>query len=193
MKRRGRELLESATAARLVRRTTAALVPPPPGAFAAFGSGSIILPPCRIEGATFMSLGTDVLIHEHVWLLARSMDGGPHPSLVLGDQVMLNRFVKIVVCSSVVIGEGTVAGDRLYVSDVEYEPGHASIHPAERPLTEPRPVRIGANVHLGVGVVVKPGVTIGDRAYIGAGSIVEDDVPARAVAAGAPARVLKTF
>src|SRR6266404_8223957 len=52
-----------------------------------------------------------------------------------------------------------------------------------------RPVRIGCNVWIGGGAIILPGVSIGDDALIGAGSVVTRDIPAGAVAFGNPARV----
>lgn len=54
-----------------------------------------------------------------------------------------------------------------------------------------RPVRIGDQVWIGGSVVINPGVSIGDGAVIGSGSVVTSDQPARSVAAGVPARVLR--
>lgn len=64
--------------------------------------------------------------------------------------------------------------------------------PAQRPL-HAKPVRIGKNVWIGESVCVLPGVTIFDGAVIGAGSVVTRDVPARCVAAGNPARVIRQW
>ena len=52
-----------------------------------------------------------------------------------------------------------------------------------------RPIRIGCNVWIGGGAIILPGVSIGDDALIGAGSVVTRDIPAGAVALGNPARV----
>src|ERR1700740_3471440 len=52
-----------------------------------------------------------------------------------------------------------------------------------------RPIRIGRNVWIGGGAIILPGVSIGDDALIGAGSVVTRDIPAGAVAFGNPARV----
>jgi maltose O-acetyltransferase len=52
-----------------------------------------------------------------------------------------------------------------------------------------RPVRIGRNVWIGAGANILPGVTIGDDALIGAGSVVTRDVPSGAIAFGNPARL----
>ena len=68
---------------------------------------------------------------------------------------------------------------------------HMSIPYYERPMYSKGPVVIGNNVWLGNNVCVMPGVTIGDGAIIGANSVVTHDIPAYAVAAGIPAKVVK--
>ena len=54
------------------------------------------------------------------------------------------------------------------------------------------PISIGRNVWLGGGVVVCPGVTIGDDTVVGAGSVVTSDLPAEVLAVGNPARVVRS-
>lgn len=56
-----------------------------------------------------------------------------------------------------------------------------------------RPIKIGSNVYIGINCTILPGVTIGDNVIVGAGSVVTKDIPANSVAAGVPARVLKTL
>jgi maltose O-acetyltransferase len=56
-----------------------------------------------------------------------------------------------------------------------------------------RPIAIGARSWLGGGVIVCPGVTIGEDSIVGAGSVVVRDVPSRVVAAGNPCRVIRTL
>jgi carbonic anhydrase/acetyltransferase-like protein (isoleucine patch superfamily) len=57
--------------------------------------------------------------------------------------------------------------------------------------TEVRPVAIGESCYIGAGAIVLPGADIGDGAVIGAGAVVRGEIPAGAVAAGNPARVVK--
>ena len=61
----------------------------------------------------------------------------------------------------------------------------------EQGFEEERPVRIGNDVWIGDRVIILPGVTIGDGCIIGAGSVVTRDIPAYAIAAGNPAKVLR--
>jgi len=60
------------------------------------------------------------------------------------------------------------------------------------PLTgEDRPVRIGSRCFIGGGSLILPGVTIGDECVVGAGAVVFDDVPARSIIGGNPARIIR--
>lgn len=52
-------------------------------------------------------------------------------------------------------------------------------------------MRIGKNCWIGAGVVIVPGVTVGDNTVIGAGSVVTKDIPANVVAVGNPCRVMR--
>ncbi|MCS6914560.1 MAG: hypothetical protein NZ890_15130 [Myxococcota bacterium] len=53
------------------------------------------------------------------------------------------------------------------------------------------PVRLCDGCDIGIGAIILPGVTVGEGAQVGAGAVVTRDVPARAVVAGNPARVLR--
>ncbi|WP_423202785.1 DapH/DapD/GlmU-related protein [Lactococcus lactis] len=53
-----------------------------------------------------------------------------------------------------------------------------------------RPIHIEKNVWLGAGVIVLPGITIGENSVIGAGSVVTKDIPANVVAVGNPCKIL---
>jgi len=55
------------------------------------------------------------------------------------------------------------------------------------------PINVGNNVFLGINVIILPGVTIGDNVVIGAGAVVTRDIPSHCVAAGVPARPIKSL
>ncbi len=86
------------------------------------------------------------------------------------------------------IGDGCQIGSYACLMDNDYH----SVEDRNKP-GESRPIVLGRNVWLGVRVIVLKGVTIGENAVIGAGSVVTKDIPADCVAAGVPARVIRTF
>jgi len=107
--------------------------------------------------------------------------------LEIGQGAFLNDGVSICAARSVRIGSRVKLADWVYISDTDFHP----VSPESETVINP--VTIGANVWIGARSVVLPGTTIGDHSVIAAGSIVRGEIPARSVAAGAPARVLRTF
>ena len=113
-----------------------------------------------------------------------------HPGgrIEIGDHVFLNYGVSLSAHHLVRIGAGSQIGSYACLMDNDYHRVEDRTQPGES-----RPIILGRNVWLGVRVIVLKGVTIGDNAVIGAGSVVTHDIPANAVAAGVPARVVRTF
>jgi maltose O-acetyltransferase len=107
----------------------------------------------------------------------------------LGEDVFLNFNCVILDVVKVEIGAGTQIGPaaQIYTADHPRDPAAR-----RRGLEFGRPVVIGRNVWIGGAAVILPGVTIGDDATIGAGSVVTKDVPAGATACGNPARTRTT-
>ncbi len=113
----------------------------------------------------------------------RSSGGAP---VVIGDYVLLNSGVTIEACSGVTIGNNCLIGDGVQIHDSNY---HEVDEGAG--VTRERIV-IGNNVWLGRDVLVLPGVTIGDHTVVAARSVVTRSIPQRTLAAGTPARVVRS-
>jgi maltose O-acetyltransferase len=104
----------------------------------------------------------------------------------LGAGVFLNFNCVILDVVEITIGDRTQIGPGVQILAADH-PRDAAARASG--LEFGRPVRIGRNVWIGGGAIILPGVSIGDDALIGAGSMVTRDVPAGATAFGNPARV----
>jgi maltose O-acetyltransferase len=104
----------------------------------------------------------------------------------LGAGIFLNFNCVILDVVEVSIGDKTQIGPAVQILAADH-PRDPVQRAAGREFG--RPVRIGCNVWIGGGAIILPGVSIGDDALIGAGSVVTRDIPAGAVAFGNPARV----
>lgn len=111
-------------------------------------------------------------------------------NITLGDQVFFNFNCTILDVAAVTIGSRTLFGPGVQV--------YTATHPLDYQeratgLEYAKPISIGEDVWVGGGAIICPGVRIGDRAVIGAGSVVTKDIPADTLAAGNPCRVIRVL
>lgn len=112
--------------------------------------------------------------------------GGRH--VHFGKNIYANFNLTLVDDTHIYVGDYTMFGPGVIIATA----GHPILPELrEKGYQYNAPVRIGANCWLGAGVIVLPGVTIGDNSVIGAGSIVTRDIPANVVAAGSPCAVMR--
>ena len=110
--------------------------------------------------------------------------------LEIGERAFINYGCSIAAQKSISIGPRCSIGPYTNIIDNAFH----RLEPERRDETpELLPVVIEENVWLGSRVIVLPGVTIGRDSVIGAGSVVTRDIPARCVAAGVPARVIRSL
>jgi acetyltransferase-like isoleucine patch superfamily enzyme len=105
---------------------------------------------------------------------------------VIGHATNVNGLTKILVAESVRIGRDCTVSWDVQILDNDF---HAiTVDGEARPAVAP--VRIGDRVWIGTSALVLKGVTIGDGAVVAAGAVVTRDVPAGAIVAGTPAKVV---
>jgi len=107
--------------------------------------------------------------------------------LHLGENCAIASFVHIWSNEEVTIGAESIIAAHVQISSST----HNYLRRPYRSERIDRKVVIGRNVWIGSGAIVLPGVSIGDNAVIGAGSVVTKDVPENALVYGVPARVIK--
>lgn len=105
----------------------------------------------------------------------------------LGERVFFNFNCVVLDVCPIEIGSFTIFGPAVQI----YTPMHPMNAELRRKQEYGKPVTIGSDVWVGGGVIILPGVRIGSRSVIGAGSVVTGDIPDGVFAAGNPCRVVR--
>lgn len=125
------------------------------------GKGTEVRPPIQVDYGKYISLGARTFINYNF----TALDVAP---ITIGDDVQIGPNVQLLTPTH------------------PLAPG-----PRRDKLEAAKPIVIGNNVWLGGGVIILPGITVGDNTVVGAGAVVTRDLPANAVAVGNPARVVR--
>jgi maltose O-acetyltransferase len=105
----------------------------------------------------------------------------------LGERVFFNFNCVVLDVCRVTIGDFTLFGPAVQV----YTATHPMDPVLRRTQESGRPIEVGSDVWVGGGAILCPGVKIGSRSVIGAGSVVTRDIPEGVFAAGNPCRVIR--
>jgi maltose O-acetyltransferase len=108
----------------------------------------------------------------------------------VGEKVFFNFNCIVLDVAPVFIGSRTMFGPNVQVYTATHPLNHVERSSGKEYA---KPIVIGKDVWIGGSAVICPGVTIGDRTVIGAGSVVIKDIPADVFAAGNPCRVIKSL
>lgn len=159
--------------------------------FRSIGKGIKLAPGMKLGNANHISLGNNVSVMSHCVLECT----GYLAEMVLGNNISIGEYSHITCAQKMVIGDGLLTGRYVLITDNahgENLPNELNIPPLARRVYSSGPVIIGRNVWIGDKATILPNVKIGDGAVIAANAVVTKDVPPFSVAAGCPARVIKT-
>jgi acetyltransferase-like isoleucine patch superfamily enzyme len=135
-----------------------------------------------------LEIGEGALFEPGVWITA------PGEARVhIGPGTFLNMGVMVAAAELVEIGAHCMLANGCFVSDASHRYDDPGLPVPWQGFTSRGPTRIGDNVWCGAHTVITTGVTVGERCVIGANSVVTRDLPPFSIAAGAPARVLRTI
>ena len=154
-----------------------------------------------LQGGNCISIGDGFYAGQMLWIEAVRSYGnaGYEPIIEIGHNVVCSQSVHIAANARITIRDGVLFGSRVHVTDHAHgtyqgeQQDSPDTPPALRALAPGRPVLIERNVWLGDGVVVLPGVTIGEGCIVGANSVVSRNLPPRVIAVGAPAVPIKRY
>lgn len=141
-----------------------------------------------------VKIGQDVKIHDFVNLYGCEIGDGSQIGTFVEIQrgVVIGKRVKVqshsLICEGVTIEDEVFVGHGVMFINDKYP---VSVLPPGTPLPERERTRVCRGASIGSNATILGNVTIGEKALVGAGSVVTHDVPPRAIVAGNPARVLR--
>jgi len=159
--------------------------------FHEFGKHSILEKSAKLIAPYLIDVGSHVIISEHAWLNAKDDRGDFRPTLKIGSETSIGRFVHINCWQDVTIEENVLIADRVFISDADHKYDDLSIPIKNQGDYFKGAVRLKAGCWIGIGAVILPGVTVGKNAIVGANSVVRKNVPDFAVVSGNPAIIIR--
>jgi len=138
-----------------------------------------------VRGAGTIRIGANVFIGRFSAIVAKDAN------VELGSGVNVGTHCRIASQSRINIGASTLIAAYCYIGPGNHQQGNSEKPLIEQEMNIKGGVVIGTNCWIGTRATILDGVTIGDNAVVGAHSLVRDDVPAGAVVAGSPARLLR--
>lgn len=163
--------------------------------FDLFGAGSYISTAPLLLNANRIVIGNNVGIGKNVLLRCYDLENNSTSRILIGDGSRIGDYSTLSSCKDIIIGKGVITGRMVMITDNSHghtdSPQELEISPILRPLVSKGGVVIEDNVWIGEKVSIMPNVTIGKGAIIAANAVVTKDVPAYAIAAGCPAKVVK--
>lgn len=130
----------------------------------------------------FRECGTGVIVKSKVYF-------GRGTNVRVGDRSQLGLNLR--ADSDFTLGSDVVMGPDVVIMSWTHSFDRCDVPITQQGHGPVRPVHVGDDVWLGTRSIVLPGVRIGDHAIVGAGAVVTKDVPAYAIVAGVPARVIR--
>ncbi len=162
------------------------------GAFAEFGKKSILSPPVRLKRVDRIRIGNGVFIGPNSWLITLPDGNNKNPAISIGDRTSLVGSSVISAVRQVIIEDRVLIARNLYISDHSHKYTNNKLPICDQGFDKIKPVLVRRGSWIGQNVVICPGVTIGIGSVIGANSLVNKDIPDYCVAAGSPAKVIKS-
>jgi acetyltransferase-like isoleucine patch superfamily enzyme len=145
------------------------------------GPGSFLIATTRYPSKTMQNLDNPVPVQLF------------HPKISIGNRVTATADLQIAAQSEIIIEDDVMFASNIHINDGAHGYETADIAYKYQKISKVAPITIKKGCWIGQNVMIMPGVTIGEFTIIGANSIVKESIPAKCIAAGNPAKVVKRW
>ena len=135
-----------------------------------------------------LEIGAHTLFEPNVWITS-----APQARIRIGSGSFLNLNTMVAAEQLVEIGDHCMFANGCFITDANHRYDDPAQPVTYQGFTSKGPTRVGDNVWCGAHVVITSGVTVGERCVIGANSVVTQDLEPFSIAAGAPAKVIRSW
>lgn len=142
-----------------------------------------------------IEIGSATMFGQNITLSAGTIpdqEGMPDCVVRIGDRCLIGQGSGIVGHLSIDIGDDVMTGHLVYITDQNHGFEDVTM-PIRAQWGNNQAVRVGAGSWIGHGSVILPGANIGRNVVIGANSVVRGEIPDFSIAAGVPAKVIRTM
>lgn len=160
--------------------------------FGRIGNRSKLQQPLRLKNPQNIFIEDGVTIHRYAFLLTLTLPGQKSPRLVIESGCTIGHFSHITSVDEVVIGPNVLLADRVHISDNTHVFSDPTVAVVSQGVASKGKVKIGEGSWIGEGASILS-CSVGKHCIIGSNAVVVHDVPDYSVAAGVPARVIRTF
>ncbi len=148
-----------------------------------------------ILGEKYISIGNNTKFGNRIYLTAWNRIKNCFPQLEIGNNCRFGAMNHITCCNKIIIGDNLLTGKWVTITDnshgnTDYE--SMLLPPLSREIISKGPIIIGKNVWIGDKATILPGVIIGNGVIIAANSVITKNIPPYSIAAGNPAKIIKT-
>lgn len=166
-----------------------------PKGLASLADSALLARPLRLVNAHCISIGERSIIGRNTLLqpITGYLEQTFTPTLIIGNDCYVGPDCQFHCVNRIEVAEGCVLSDQVYVSDVGHGMDPRQDLIMDQPVSSKGPVTLGAHSFVGFGAVLLSGVALGERAVVGARSVVTRSVPAFTMVAGNPARPIARF
>jgi acetyltransferase-like isoleucine patch superfamily enzyme len=154
------------------------------------GKNSRIISPLRLDGIKNIEIGDNVTIRSKAWICALPI--AKTPKITIKNGVYIGHFFHCIAYDAITIEDKVLIADKVFITDNSHGYETALTPYIDQKVFSKKSVFVGRGTWIGENVSIL-GVNIGEQCIIGANSVVNKDIPPYSIAAGNPAKIIKTF